>query len=172
MENEELRELTASERLTLDEEYQMQISWRKDNDKLTFLVLDLQKYTKTGDEIESLIGDTNIFIQNLDYDDSNQPILTGEVEIMIASPVDRRKGFGYEAMLQMIRYGVDTVKLERLIAKIGIKNEKSIKMFQKLGFKEESRSEVFQEVSMSVKVDESWKSWLYNQIRYSEEKYR
>ena len=32
MESEELRELTASERLSLEEEYKMQENWRIDND--------------------------------------------------------------------------------------------------------------------------------------------
>jgi len=40
MSNEELRQLTASEELTLDEEYAMQRSWREDDDKLTFIILD------------------------------------------------------------------------------------------------------------------------------------
>ncbi|XP_075241265.1 N-acetyltransferase 9-like protein [Convolutriloba macropyga] len=40
MNNSELLELTASEPLTLDEEFSMQKSWRDDDDKLTFLVID------------------------------------------------------------------------------------------------------------------------------------
>lgn len=170
MENEELRELTASERLTLKEEFAMQKSWREDNDKLTFLVLDRRRYEESGNEIESLVGDTNIFI-NFE-DDSGCQIKTGEAEIMIASQSDRCKGFGYEAMVQMLRYGVDCVGLEKVVAKIGLKNEKSIRMFEKMGFKEESRSEVFQEVSLSRAVDEEWKTWLHREIDYQEVAYQ
>ena len=40
MQNEELLRLTASERLTLDEEKSNQQSWRHDEKKLTFIILD------------------------------------------------------------------------------------------------------------------------------------
>ncbi|KZS99652.1 uncharacterized protein LAESUDRAFT_94660 [Laetiporus sulphureus 93-53] len=39
MTSAELRELTASESLSLEEEYEMQRKWREDEDKLTFIVL-------------------------------------------------------------------------------------------------------------------------------------
>lgn len=39
MQSEELQKLTASERLTLDEEYEMQTSWRSDEDSWYFFPL-------------------------------------------------------------------------------------------------------------------------------------
>ena len=41
MKNEELLELTASEPLTLEEEYEMQTSWYEDNDSRCFVVFSL-----------------------------------------------------------------------------------------------------------------------------------
>ncbi|RWA03124.1 hypothetical protein EKO27_g11980, partial [Xylaria grammica] len=38
MQNEDLREATASDLLTLEEEYENQQSWRTAHDKLTFIV--------------------------------------------------------------------------------------------------------------------------------------
>lgn len=40
MASPELQELTASEPLSLEEEYAMQRAWRDDGDKLTFVLLD------------------------------------------------------------------------------------------------------------------------------------
>ena len=39
MQSEELQHLTGSEPLTLDEEFQMQETWRDSTDKCTFIVL-------------------------------------------------------------------------------------------------------------------------------------
>ena len=51
MQSEEIRELTASLPLTMDEEYHMQQTWLNDKDKCTFIVLDRERYSQTHDEI-------------------------------------------------------------------------------------------------------------------------
>jgi hypothetical protein len=51
MENEEIRELTASEPLSIDEEYRMQQTWLNDKDKCTFIILSKEIFDQTKDEI-------------------------------------------------------------------------------------------------------------------------
>lgn len=51
MENEEIRELTASLTLTIDEEYEMQQTWLNDKDKCTFIILSKETFEQTHDEI-------------------------------------------------------------------------------------------------------------------------
>lgn len=166
MKSSELQELTKSEPLTLDEEYAMQKSWREDEDKLTFLVLSRSEFETTNDEIKALVGDTNLFLGN-----SDDGFKVAEAEIMISSIGDRGKGFGKEAMLQMLRYAVDLLGIEKFQAKIGIENEKSIRMFEKIGFEEEGRSEVFKEVTLAKIVDNKFKVWLHDSLEFKEKKY-
>lgn len=65
----------------------------------TFIILDKAKYEESKDEIKEMVGDTNIFLR------TNDAVLTGEVEIMIAEENARGKGLGKEALLMMLRYG-------------------------------------------------------------------
>ncbi|XP_063394500.1 alpha/beta-tubulin-N-acetyltransferase 9 [Cydia fagiglandana] len=159
MKSEELQMLTASEPLSLEQEYEMQKTWREDEDKCTFIILDKVKFIKDGDEIGAMIGDTNIFIKDSDSS-------TGEIEIMIAEKTARGKRLGWEAVILMLLYGIKDVKLKNFEAKISIKNLISIAMFQKLGFEEISRSDVFEEVTLAKAVSEEWTEWLQKQYMY------
>jgi RimJ/RimL family protein N-acetyltransferase len=51
MSDPELLKATASEPLTLEQEFEMQKTWREDPDKLTFIVLDKRTWEATGDEV-------------------------------------------------------------------------------------------------------------------------
>ncbi|KAI8430133.1 hypothetical protein MSG28_000533 [Choristoneura fumiferana] len=159
MKSEELQMLTASEPLTLEQEYEMQKSWREDEDKCTFIVLDKVKFEDCSEEVDAMIGDTNIFI-------TDKESSTGEIEIMIAEKYARGRKLGWEAVILMILYGINQIAIKNFEAKISMKNVISITMFQKLLFKETSRSEAFQEITLAKAVDDEWANWLETQYKY------
>ncbi|KAG6914694.1 hypothetical protein DXG01_015879 [Tephrocybe rancida] len=133
MQNEELQRLTASEPLSIEEEYEMQQKWRRDEDKLTFIVL--SRKTPSGEQllpdvpsillptdpvITSLpmVGDVNMFLKGAiptsGTQRANAPVNTqeededdefeAEMEIMLAEPAYRRKGLSLEALQLMLEY--------------------------------------------------------------------
>ncbi|XP_078510599.1 alpha/beta-tubulin-N-acetyltransferase 9 isoform X1 [Lissotriton helveticus] len=187
MKSEELQRLTASEPLTLEQEFEMQRSWRDDNDKCTFIVLDGKKWSDTAcaDE-DCMVGDVNLFLTN-----PEDPTL-GEIEVMIAAVFIllnvrssflsrfylptllessyRGKGFGKEATLLMLRYGVTSLGISKFEAKIGQENVASIALFQKLRFQEVSVSSVFQEVTFRLIMTAQEQQWLLGQTDYVLEK--
>ncbi|XP_007524689.1 alpha/beta-tubulin-N-acetyltransferase 9 isoform X3 [Erinaceus europaeus] len=166
MKSEDLQRLTASEPLSLEQEYAMQQSWREDADKCTFIVLDAEKWrAQPGTPEEScMAGDVNLFLTDL-----GDPGL-GEIEVMIAEPSCRGRGFGTEAVLMMMSYGVTKLGLRNFEAKIGQANEPSIRMFRKLHFDQVSVSSVFQEVTLRLTVSELERQWLLQQTSHVQEK--
>lgn len=164
MKSEELRHLTGSEPLTLEEEFAMQQTWLESEDKCTFIVLSkqlLQDEKTINDEINAMVGDTNIFVRT---DDQGKPTV-GEAEIMIAEKSARGQGLGWEAMCLLLLYGVDKLNLKRYEAKIKTENHASIAMFAKLGFAEVSRSLVFGEITFSRDVTDEWMQFLSSTTR-------
>ncbi|XP_032312798.1 N-acetyltransferase 9 isoform X1 [Camelus ferus] len=166
MKSEELQCLTASEPLTLEQEYAMQHRWREDADKCTFIVLDAVKWqAEAGTSEEScMVGDVNLFLTDL-----GDPSL-GEIEVMIAEPSYRGRGLGTEAVLMMMSYGVTKLGLTKFEAKIGQGNEPSIRMFQKLHFEQVAVNSVFQEVTLRLTMSEPERQWLLEQTSHMEEK--
>ncbi|XP_015436986.1 PREDICTED: N-acetyltransferase 9-like protein [Dufourea novaeangliae] len=158
MKSVELQYFTGSEALTLEEEFQMQQRWHQDQDKCTFIILEKSIFSTTSNEIEAMIGDTNLFFNNLDDPKS------AEAEIMIADIAYRNKKRGWEAMILMLLYGIDTLKVTTYTAKIKFSNEKSIKMFKKLKFEEIEKSQVFEEYTLEKNVNQEWREWLYSEI--------
>lgn len=157
MKSAELQYFTGSESLTLEEEFQMQKRWHQDQDKCTFIILEKAIYTEGGNEIEAMIGDTNLFFNELD-----QPN-TAEIEIMIANINCREKKRGWEAIILMMLYGIDKLNVTKYIAKIKCDNEKSIKMFEKLKFHKVKKNEIFQEYIFEKMVNQDWIIWLYSE---------
>lgn len=154
MKSEELQKLTASEPLTLEEEYEMQKTWQRDENKITFIILHREKYEATGNEIDAMIGDTNLFFATPD------DRICAEAEIMIAESWARGRKCGWEAMLLMFMYAVLYLEVKQFVVKISFDNVPSINMFSNMGFIELSRSQVFQEITYSRLVDATWKSWI------------
>jgi len=126
MQDADLQAATASEPLSMTEEYDMQQSWRTDNDKLTFIVChsrDPNSISQTvrgsiDDHPERMIGDINLFLfepEDDDDDDDHTPnskdpsnALVGEIELMIARKDLHRQGYGRAALLSFTTYILDT----------------------------------------------------------------
>ncbi|QIX00444.1 hypothetical protein AMS68_005961 [Peltaster fructicola] len=164
MQDADLREATASEELTIEEEYAMQESWRQDHDKLTFIVCKaLDSHSSStqalrageADAAEHMVGDINLFLLNEDDDSTEQSILIGEIELMIAQTKSRRQGYGRAALLAFLEYvaarqadileehwtGIEATHAVRpsnlayLRVKINQVNNASISLFESVGFK-------------------------------------
>ena len=152
MQDPALLEATASEPLSLDDEYAMQITWANDDDKCTFIVLAREHHldlpcdgSLPSDPTVGMVGDVNLF-----FNDADDPHVA-EIEIMIAEPSARGKGMGLEAVRIMMQYGRSVLGVTKYVAKIGYDNVASIRMFQnKLGFQEVCRSECFREVTLEL----------------------
>ncbi|KAI8139209.1 GNAT domain-containing protein [Fennellomyces sp. T-0311] len=144
-----LQEMTASEPLTLEEEYAMQRSWHEDEKKCTFILLaphdNASPFSK---ENAQMIGDVNIFLNDQDDDPT-----FGEIEIMIAEEGYRRGGRGLEALKIMMAYAIAELGLKTFHAKISLSNQPSIDLFtKKLGFYPVSTSQVFQETTLEWSI--------------------
>lgn len=205
MQSSELQTLTASERLTLEQEYEMQRSWRRDADKLTFiiclpLVAPNIEVARAGgadvDDEKRMIGDVNLFLSPAEEpeDEPNDPetgkALVGEIELMIALPENRRKGYGRAALLTFMSFALKCwtsiameyssgfsetaarYSLAYLRARISESNKRSIKLFESVGFERTSETaNYFGEVELrwQGEVDDltKCKEWEpARQIRY------
>ncbi|CAF0707874.1 unnamed protein product [Brachionus calyciflorus] len=169
----EIQELTASEPLTLEEEYEMQKKWQNDPDKLTFIVLrkDLYESCQSNDKIEkeiaSMIGDVNCFV-SIDFD--NEDLYLGELEIMIVDKENRKSGFGTESIILMINYchkNLLNPKVNEFIVKITQENEPSIKMFKKIGFIFSKNITAFQQIELKLNVDSIQENSIFANKMYS-----
>nr|XP_009386269.1 PREDICTED: N-acetyltransferase 9-like protein isoform X3 [Musa acuminata subsp. malaccensis] len=124
MQDPALLAATASEPLTLHQEYQMHGSWTQDPLKHTFILLDKQLIQ--GGFVP---GDPHV----------------EEIEIMIAELTSRQKGLGKESILMMMAFAVERYGIHTFRAKIAESNAASINLFRKLGYVDASYSEVFKE---------------------------
>ena len=107
--------------------------------------------------MERMVGDVNLFLN--DRDD----VTNAEIEIMIADEPDRRKGYAKEALLLMMNYGVQQLKITRFYAKINETNVASIKLFLSLGYNEVNYVQAFNEYEYELRVDDCMKEIIQQQ---------
>eukprot|EP00899_Mesostigma_viride_P018323 jgi/Mesvir1/26492/Mv25606-RA.1 len=143
-----LQETTASEPLTLEQEYEMQESWAQDEKKCTFIILDKRRRAVDADGREdyAMAGDVNLYCN--DHDDDSK----AEVEVMIANAESRGQGLGQEAVELMLAYAITHLNLRTFTAKIGMANTSSLSLFRKLGFATVSSSQAFQEETLELQA--------------------
>jgi RimJ/RimL family protein N-acetyltransferase len=181
--SQKLRELTASELLTLQEERDNQRSWREDHDKLTFIIClkdvnvpcDTERTTGSV-PTEWMIGDINLFLKEVESesDMGDARDITGEINLMIAEPSARGKAYGIEALKTFLWYVMEhqsnileefargkhcrAQNLLSLEAKIGKNNIQSIKLFERVGFKKVSETpNYFEEFDFALSLASSRK---------------
>ncbi|GAA5857177.1 hypothetical protein JCM8547_009355 [Rhodosporidiobolus lusitaniae] len=188
MQSEELREATASEPLSLEEEYEMQQSWCLDDDKLTFIV-HLRDPSATSpsahpaaflaahNDSRTMIGDVNLFLHDASPPPSpSSPSSSqtpppppapaprrAEMEIMFppSSLFPPRSGLALLTLQLFLSYSSRTLNLppSAYFARVGFDNVPSLGLFKKLGFEEGKRVEVFREVEMRWIGNEEREGW-------------
>ncbi|KAI5779472.1 GNAT domain-containing protein [Geopyxis carbonaria] len=171
MEDEELLNATASQRLTLEEEYAMQKSWRFDPDKLTFIgclppsVPATKILAQDHDASNYLFGDVNLFLDGEIDPCTGKESIWGEVEIMVAVKAMQGKGLGRATLLLFLWYVLSNqslvisaraatkdARLEFLRVKIHKDNGRSIRLFESVGFEKVTETpNFFQEFELVLR---------------------
>ncbi|KKP01386.1 hypothetical protein THAR02_06501 [Trichoderma harzianum] len=187
-----IQEATASEPMTLEEEYENQESWRTSHDKLTFIVCEplsgatsnendeaRRIMAQVDDSPDKMKGDINFFLYLADEDDDDDEVaepresstirLTGEVDVMIANTQHRGKGVGEAAeYARGEKLDVEKVQLVGLMAKIKQENTGSRALFKKLGFTQEGEANYFGEVKMVMGWEASGSEDMAKGLEYRE----
>lgn len=86
-----------------------------------------------------VLKDRSRHVGNLKLEPINWTHRNAVLGIMIGDPRVRGKGIGTEAILLMLRYAFDDLKLHRISLGVTADNRPAIKCYQEVGFKEEGR---------------------------------
>lgn len=175
MKDPDIQQATASEPLTIEEEYDMQRSWRLDADKLTFIagvpttpLHNIQSLK--GQEDYDMVGDVNLFISTDQHDSEDSEVLVGELELMIAEKTQQGKGLGKAVLVTFLQFVVEhegrivdeyrgdkqsnqAQKFDYLRVKIGKENGRSLRLFAGLGFTQVGEANYFGEVELRRTLD-------------------
>ncbi|KAL0943652.1 n-acetyltransferase 9 [Colletotrichum truncatum] len=176
MSDPDIQEATASEPLTLEEEYENQQSWRTSHDKLTFIICEPLPATSDAASAQAgevdaparMIGDINFFVYPHDDEEEGEGAYVGEVDVMVAAKEHRGKGVGYAAVTSLLVYvhqNQDRIlkeyiegegkggkaELKGLMVKIKENNAASIALFKRVGFTQKGEVNYFGEIEMVLK---------------------
>lgn len=116
-----VRVATASDRLTLAEEYANQVEWRAAADKLTFIVCQPMEARAGGSEDAvagvddapgRMVGDINFFLYPWEDEEEEEQrgkkgedrLVYGEVDVMIAKGEHRGLGLGRAAVTALLHF--------------------------------------------------------------------
>ncbi|KAJ1904547.1 hypothetical protein GGI09_003815 [Coemansia sp. S100] len=183
--------MTGSEPLTIEEEYEMQQTWRTDDDskytslnkpcmeytqkpqakkyliyhvECTFIVLAKPQPDDDNNVFDSsrMIGDVNFYLNNV-YNPHE-----AELEVMIAEDGCSGKGVATEVLQLMMHYAVHDVGVTDLVVRIKESNAASIHIFeQKFGFTETERSKAFQEVTLRRTVTDELRAEMKLWVKHA-----
>ena len=163
-------ESTGSEPLSFEEEVKMQLAWRDDPEKCTFIVHETSACHHQGVEtnfvvtenLDAMVGDVNLFLSEIDEDENSgqgeaaaetdgPKRVQAEIDIMIAEKQCHRKGLGRAATCSMLLYGARKLKVERFFCKINEDNMASINLFKALGFTQCDYAACFKQVELELR---------------------
>uniref|UniRef100_A0A6B2LJG0 N-acetyltransferase domain-containing protein n=1 Tax=Arcella intermedia TaxID=1963864 RepID=A0A6B2LJG0_9EUKA len=156
-----MRELTATPEMSLEEAYQLQEQWAKDANKVVYIILDK---SLVGGVLEEkgkgsslgMVGDVDFFISEEEDEETKKTKIIAEINVMIADPQNRSKGFAREALFLSLDHIIKHKAVDTFVAKIADTNLPSIQFFTKtLGFQEISRSAAFGEITYTLPVTTS-----------------
>ena len=105
---------------------------------------------ESGNQLRT-VGSIDLF----DFDPINQRAGIG---ILIASASDRRHGYAYEAILQMIDYCREVLYLHQLYCNIAASNTASVQLFKKAGFEITGTKKAW------LRTENGWEDELLGQL--------